>query len=123
MTRRAKTCNACKPKVTGAAHPSWKGGQPVIDRHGYAKISVPGHPRANGSGQYVKEHHVVMERQLGRYLEPHESVHHKNGNRADNRPENLELWSKSQPAGQRVEDKIQWALDLLATYAPDRLRP
>jgi hypothetical protein len=44
-----------------------------------------------------------------------------NGVRDDNRPENLELWSKSQPAGQRVADKVSWALEILKLYAPERL--
>ncbi len=57
-----------------------------------------------------------MERMLGRFLWPDETVHHINGVRDDNRPENLELWSKAQPAGQRVEDKIAWAIDLLERY-------
>lgn len=57
-----------------------------------------------------------MRRILGRELLPHERVHHKNGQRADNRPGNLELWSVWQPAGQRVADKIAWAKDLLKTY-------
>lgn len=45
-------------------------------------------------------------------------VHHKNGNRSDNRPENLELWSKSQPPGQQVEDKVRWAREILERYEP-----
>lgn len=62
------------------------------------------------------QHRVVMEEHLGRPLMPHESVHHINGVRHDNRPENLELWSTSQPSGQRVEDKIKWAREFLAQY-------
>lgn len=57
-----------------------------------------------------------MEKVLGRSLLKHESVHHKNGIKVDNRPENLELWSTSQPYGQRVEDKIMWAKKLLELY-------
>lgn len=57
-----------------------------------------------------------MERFLERALLPNENVHHKNGNRSDNRIENLELWSKSQPAGQRVIDKIKWAQEILKVY-------
>lgn len=58
-----------------------------------------------------------MSMHLGRDLLPGETVHHKNGDRLDNRLSNLELWSKSQPAGQRVEDKLKWAHELIATYS------
>ncbi len=64
----------------------------------------------------IAEHRHVMEQILGRPLRPGEEVHHKNGQRGDNRPENLELWSHSQPPGQRVEDKIAWAREFLAEY-------
>jgi hypothetical protein len=64
---------------------------------------------------------MVMEAILGRPLQVDESVHHLNGVRDDNRPDNLELWSKSQPAGQRVTDKVAWAIELLELYAPELL--
>ncbi len=78
------------------------------DGYGYRKITV--------DGRAVKEHRYVMEQMLGRPLLPTESVHHRNGQRGDNRPENLELWTTSQPAGQRVADKVAWALELLELY-------
>jgi hypothetical protein len=58
---------------------------------------------------------------LGRPLSADESVHHRDGDRLNNAPENLELWTRWQPSGQRIEDRIAAATMLLEQYAPDVL--
>lgn len=87
----------------------------IKDRKGYVMLRVKDHPSAYG-GKYVLEHRLVMEQVLGRLLLPGENVHHINGVRDDNRPENLELWITSQPSGQRVEDVVAWAREILRRY-------
>lgn len=84
-------------------------------KDGYKQLLLKDHPNTSKSG-YVMEHIVVMGNFLGRPLKNGETVHHKNGIRHDNRIENLELWSKSQPYGQRVQDKIEWCKEFLNSY-------
>lgn len=83
-----------------------------IDKNGYVVTNWS----RDGKRAYVVEHRSVMELHLGRTLSKHETVHHKNGNRADNRIENLELWSSRHGKGQRVEDKIAFCLSFLCEH-------
>jgi hypothetical protein len=85
---------------------------------GYRYVKAPDRSSAR-KNKYIAEHRLVMEEVLGRHLLPHENVHHINGVRSDNRIENLELWSSSQPKGQRARDKLEWAREIIALYEPN----
>ena len=106
----------CLIRRTGENNPQWKGGTSNVD--GYIVRTV----YENGKKRHVKEHRFVMEQHLGRKLYPSENVHHKNGIRNDNRIENLEIWVKTQPCGQRVEDLVEFSLEILQKYAPEKLK-
>lgn len=82
---------------------------------GYVVLNKKGHPNASLHGRLL-EHRFVMAEHLGRPLLPDEHVHHKNGRRDDNRVQNLEIWVKMHPGGQRPEDMVPWAREVLRRY-------
>lgn len=85
-----------------------------IARHGYVRMIIPGE---NGKpSRDVLEHRHTIATQLGRDLLPGETVHHRDGNRRNNDPNNLELFSSRHGPGQRVIDKVQFAIDMLRLY-------
>lgn len=90
-----------------------------LNGNGYVVLSGQyDHPNANDRG-LILEHVKVMSDALGRPLRPGENVHHKNGVRDDNRRENLELWTSSQPPGQRVADLVAWAREIIDRYGEE----
>lgn len=97
-------CSMHHSRVAVLGHADAGPAQPLKAARGEGSLDPSGYRVITVNGQRYLEHRWVMEQHLGRPLWPDESVHHKNGQRADNRLENLELWAKVQPAGQRVED-------------------
>ena len=108
-------------KRIGAKSPRWKGGRSK-DRHGYIWIQDTTHPNSNKGGR-VAEHVVVMGESLGRPLLNNEEVHHINGIKDDNRISNLELWTRSHPAGIRACDAVAWAKEIIETYNGIQFEP
>lgn len=100
---KARVSQSCKgikkPKIAalkrlerGPKHNQWKGGR-TISPNGYVWVHCTEHPKANHG--YVAEHRLVMEKSLGRYLEPKEVVHHIDGNPSNNDLVNLMLFSNN----------------------------
>jgi len=88
---------------------------------GTKRITTQGYRLIKTKRGWEREHRVVMARLLGRDLYRHETVHHRNGLRADNRPENLELYSSNHGPGQRVRDQLEWAREIIREYGEARL--
>lgn len=109
------TCRKIKRPKNDIKKTRAKNGTGTTTRAGYRQITRVGHANSGANGK-IQEHTFVMSEYLDRPLDKHESVHHKNGIRHDNRIENLELWSRYQPIGQRVEDLLSWAREIILKY-------
>lgn len=103
----------------GENHHNWKGGIHKTPQ-GYNKVIY--YDPDNGKRISIFQHRKVMSDFIGRDLTDDENVHHINGVRDDNRIENLELWNTTQPSGQRIEDKITYAIEILKKYKPELLK-
>lgn len=111
-----KSRRKCRGQDPEAPPMKKKNGDGHLDINGYFQITKLGHPNCTSRSGRIAQHTYIMSEHLGRPLRDKESVHHKNGIRNDNRIENLELWHKGQPAGQRLEEKIGWAKEFLEEY-------
>lgn len=99
---KTKKCFNCSRNIKGANAFNYKRGWFI--RSGYKFILQPDHPFANNLG-YVREHRLIMEKIIGRYLKPEEIIHHRDKNKLNNDSENLEIISKSLHPGKHPQRK------------------
>lgn len=90
-----------KHDFSGENNPNWKGGVKIT--RGYKYIYSPNHPNKD-SRNYVAEHRLVMEKELGRYLDGKEEIHHLDGNRLNNSVDNLVLCKDSSEHHSKYHD-------------------
>lgn len=118
-------CQAHYKRVLKHGHP--QANKPIREvdgsghvSHGYKVINLPKRLRyLNRGATKIAEHRFVIAQHLGRALSSDEHVHHINGDKVDNRLENLELWSTSHPSGKRVVDLIEYAQVIIDRYGDE----
>ena len=124
LTWNGKNCPKCAARFYnyGAYELPWREHKVTTSPEGYSRVRVgKDHPMANSNGlAYV--HRLVMSEVIGRPLLVEETVHHKNGIKHDNRPENLELWAKNHGAGQRVKDLVRFVVEHYRDLVEEEMR-
>lgn len=110
-TSKSGFCKWCNREGLTSGIQNHPAGYTILSKH-------KNHPNATKRGT-IPEHVLVMSNYINRPLIKGETVHHLNGIKNDNRIENLELWSKEHGSGQRVSDKIRYALEIIETYGYD----
>lgn len=116
---KTKYCDrTCRGKAhQGEGNPYWKGGK-FLHPEGYVWVSVYDQDAVSGRRSRRRfEHVLVMEKHLGRPMLPNETIHHKNGDKQDNRIQNLELKIGRHGRGSSPEEMVAWAKEILALYS------
>lgn len=83
---------------------NWNGGRVI--KNGYIFVRCENHPKKMMPGHYVREHDILMEKRIGRYLRENEIVHHKNFDGLDNRLSNLLLMTNSEHCSLHNHNRI-----------------
>ncbi|MCW2681728.1 MAG: hypothetical protein JWM62_3129 [Frankiales bacterium] len=113
----SSTCHSCGP-TAGSANGRWRGGR-TQHKAGYVMVLAREHPRARQQRLRLRARprHGDAPRTASSAREDRAPL---NGLRGDDRPENLELWTRPQPAGIRAADAVRWADEVLSRYDGQR---